>query len=361
MKRFLAMTGIVLAIVAAYFLLWPVPVDPVRWQAPQDRGYIDPFEQNNHLEAVTGIDLGDYAGPEDVAVDLDGHLYATTHGGAIIQIQDHAVSHFADVGGRPLGIQADNDGSFVVANAFLGLQRVTSEGLVTTLLSEINEQPIAFADALDIGSDGTIYFSDASSKFGAEEYGGTYEASLLDLTEHGGYGNVYAFDPATGSVEKLVGDLSFANGVAVSDDNTFILVVETGEYRILKYWLVGEKSGTTEVIVDNLPGFPDNIKRGSNGRFWVGLVAPRGALLDRLSERPLLRKIAQHLPASMRPAAVPSSHVIAIDGDGNVLMNLYDPESQFPALTGVVETHDALYFTTLFGHHLPKLAKDDLP
>jgi len=114
------------------------------------------------------------------------------------------------------------------------------------------------------------------------------------------------------------------------------------------------------VLLDNLPGFPDNLKSGINGRFWLGLAAPRNHLLDELSDKPLARKIVQRLPAFMRPKAIPSSHVIAFDGNGVVLENLQDPAARFPTLTGVLETNRALYLTTLFGKQLPRIDKRDL-
>ena len=154
--------------------------------------------------------------------------------------------------------------------------------------------------------------------------------------------------------------LNYANGVAVSKDGRFLLVAETGQYRILKYWLSGELQGTTEVLIDNLPGFPDNIKSGMNGRFWIGFAAPRNQLLDQLSDKPFIRKLVQRLPPAVRPRADSFSHVIAVNGDGEILMNLHDPAARFPTLTGVLETRDSLYLTTLFGHRLPRIKKRDL-
>jgi len=55
--------------------------------------------------------------------------------------------------------------------------------------------------------------------------------------------------------------------------------------------------------------------------------------------------------------AVPSSHVIAINGDGVVLMNLQDTGAQLPALTGVYETKDAIWLSTLFGNRVGILGK----
>ena len=360
MKKTFAVAATILAVAAAYFLLWPVPVDPVAWQAPTDRGFVDPFAKNDRLKVATGINLGNYEGPEDATVGKDGRIYATTGNGKIIRIQNRGVRVFANPGGRPLGIEADHDGSLVIANATIGIQRVSRDGDVTTLLDEVDGQPLVFANNLGIGPDGTIYFSESSSKFGVEKFGGPLGATLLDIMEHGGHGRVFSYDPSSGEVQTLMRDLNYANGVAVSRDGSFLVVAEMGHYRILKHWLAGEKKGTSEVLLDNLPGFPDNIKSGDNGRFWVGFAAPRNQLVDDLAEKPFLRKCIQRLPASLRPNAEPFSHVIAFNGDGAVLMNLHDPDVRFATLTGVLETRDALFLTMLFGNQLARIDKRDL-
>jgi sugar lactone lactonase YvrE len=359
-RKGLTISGIFLALVSAYLLLWPVPVDPVAWQAPVDRGYIDPFAPNKQLKSATGIDLGDFEGPEDATLGQDGRIYVTTKDGSIIRIQNRGVSEFVNAGGRPLGIETDQNGSLVIANAVLGLQRIDRDGSIVVLLDEFEQQPLKNANNLGIGPNGVIYFSQSSRKFTSDGFGGSYEASLLDILEHGGHGNVYSFDPASGVATRLMTGLNYANGVAVSTDGSFLLVAETSEYRILKHWLTGDLQGTTEVLIDNLPAFPDNIKSGLNGRFWIGFAAPRNQLIDQLSDKPFARKIIQRLPAAVRPKAEPFSHVIAVNGDGDVLMNLHDPAARFPTLTGVLETRDALYLTTLFGHRLPRIKKRDL-
>ena len=360
MKKLLIALAVLLVALGAYLSLWPVPIEPVAWHAPTDKGYVDPFAPNSLLKPATAIDLGDFEGPEDATVGSDGLVYVTTESAKIIRVRNRAVDEFAEVGGRPLGIEAAADGSLIIANAVSGIQRVQTNGDVSIILDRIENTPLVNANNLGIAPDGTIYFSQSSSRFTATDFGGSYQASLLDIMEHGGRGNVYSFDPATGAVAKLLTDLNYANGLAVSSDGGYLLVAETGHYRILKHWLSGDMAGQTEVLLDNLPGFPDNIKNGFNGRFWVGFAAPRNALLDKLSDRPFLRKVVQRLPAAVRPKAVPFSHVIAIDGDGHVLMNLHEPAARFPTLTGVLETRDALYLTTLFGQQLPRINKRDL-
>jgi streptogramin lyase len=193
--RSLLFAGLVL--LGLYLAAWPVPVDPVAWQAPDDRGLSGAFAANEALAGARAISLHAHEGPEDVTVGHDGALYATTVSGTILRIdQDTAeVSEFARTGGRPLGIEATADGSLLVANAYSGIQRISPRGEVTELLAEIDGKPLAYADDLAVSSDGVIYFSDASAKFGAQAWGGTYEASLLDILEHGGHGRVISFDP----------------------------------------------------------------------------------------------------------------------------------------------------------------------
>ena len=361
MKRVaLAIAGVIAAALL-YLLLWPVPVDPVSWRAPVDRGMVDPFGPDDRLQSAQAISLGAYDGPEDVTAGQDGWLYATTKSGRILQIDDQgSVSEFARVGGRALGIEPAADGSFIVANAYLGLQRITANGEVDIILDAVGGTPLKYANDLAIADNGVIFFSEASVKFGAREWSGTYEASLLDIMEHGGHGRVIAFDPATRTADIVIDGLQFANGVAISHDQSFLLIAETGNYRILKHWLTGPAAGRTEVLIDNLPGFPDNINNGLDGRFWIGLVAPRVAIIDALSDKPMLRKIVQRLPSSFRPRAEPYAHVIAISGDGEVLESLRDPVARFPSVTGAYETSSSLYLSRLFGDELPVLARDDL-
>lgn len=360
MKRVLAYLGILLAGIVTYLLAWPVPIDPVSWQAPAAPGLVDPFESNELLKAATAIDLGEHAGPEDATLGRDNLVYVTTEGGRILRIRNRRVEKFADTGGRPLGIEVDADGSLVVANAYLGLQRIDMQGNVARILGSVDGNTPVYPNNVAIAQDGRIYFTEASSKFGAGEYRGSYNASLLDIMEHGGHGGVYVFDPEMGASHQLLDDLNYANGIAISEDNSYLVIAETSNYRILKHWLTGPLEGKTVVLLDNLPGFPDNLKTGKAGRFWVGFAAPRNALLDKLSDKPWLRKVVQRLPAALRPKAVPASHVVAFNGEGEILMNMHDPNAHFPTLTGVLETQRSLYLTTLFGHQLPVIVKSDL-
>ena len=69
-------------------------------------------------------------------------------------------------------------------------------------------------------------------------------------------------------------ELSFANGIALSKEEDFLLVNECGASRIWRYWLKGEKRGQKEIFV-HTPGVPDNIRQSEDGKFLVGIILPQ--------------------------------------------------------------------------------------
>jgi len=76
-----------------------------------------------------------------------------------------------------------------------------------------------------------------------------------------------SYNPAAGRVKVLLKDLYFANGVALSENKKFIIINETHRYRIRQYWLKGKKTGTNDIFIDNLPGFPTGASANRKGTF----------------------------------------------------------------------------------------------
>lgn len=342
----------------AYFLLWPVSIDPVAWQPSKTLGYQGDFVMNKRLLGMEQLSINGEDGPEDIDQDSEGNLYTSVHSGWIMRKNTDADAFipWVNTEGRPLGMDFDASGNLIVADAYRGLLQISEDKKVSVLTDKVGDSPILYADDVDIAPDGKIYFSDASTRFGAESNGGTYAASLLDVMEHSRSGRVLVFDPVTKTTQIVIDGLSFANGVAMDPNGRFILVNETSEYRIHKVWLQGEKVGQSEVLIDQLPGFPDNIVPGKNGRFWFGLVSPRLPVVDALADQPFVRKIVQRLPAWIRPAALHYSHVVAIDASGKVLLSLQDPAGTYPVTTGALEADDGyLYISSLMATYVGRL------
>jgi sugar lactone lactonase YvrE len=331
---------LLLILAAGYLFFWPVPIEPVAWDAPKNEGYVNDFAPNERLISLKMIDIGEHTGPEDAVLGEDGLVYAATHDGAILKIDVGSgdVVEFAQTDGRPLGVEFGSDGRLYIADAYRGLMAVENDGKVVLLSDRTADgSAIVYADDLDITRSGVVYFSDASTKFGAKAIGGTYEASLLDLMEHGPNGRILKYDPATGQTEIVVDGLSFANGVALAEDESYLLISETGTYSVLKLWLTGDRVGEIEPLITNLPGFPDNLNRAKDGSFWLGLVSPRSDPVDRLSNRPFVREIIQRLPASIRPQAQRYGFVLRLDGNGKILETLQSPQGHYALTTGAVD------------------------
>lgn len=359
LKKLLTGLVVLIALLVVYLLTWPVPVDPEAWEAPPNPGYTGNFKANTRLSGIEKLPLAGLHGPEDIAIDAKGRIYAPTHEGIIVRLENSSAEpeKWADTGGRPLGIEFDTSGHLIVADGYRGLLSVAPNGEITTLATEADGRTIRYADDVDVAADGKIYFTDASAKFAPADFGGTLEASLVDIMEHGGHGRLLVHEPATGNTTTLVDGINFANGVAVSPDQRYVLVNETGSYRVLRYWLAGPEKGRVEPLIEALPGFPDNISTGMDGRFWVAFVSPRNPLLDKLSDKPLIRKMIQRIPAALRPAAGRYGHVIAIDETGRVIQNLQHPNPAVPLNTGVTETDKYLYIGSLAADFIPRLPK----
>lgn len=333
-----------------YLLLWPVPVDPLAWKAPTSEGYVGAFQKNNGLKDLSFIDLNGETGPEDAALSKDGTLYVSAHSGKILKVnlETKSVSVFADPKGRVLGVEVANDGTLYGADAYRGLIKISQGGQVILLTDRSqNGQPLLYTNDLDIASSGQIYFSDSSTKFSPKEIGGTLPASLLDIVEHRGLGRVLMFNPAKGETTEIIKGLNFANGVALSKDESYLLISETGSYRILKHWLKGDKKGQTEVLLSNLPGFPDNINDNPDGTFWVGLVSPRSKPLDLLSSSPFLRKVMMRLPEFIRPKPQRYGFAVRFTGEGKIIETLQDPQGAYAMVTGGLDVGDKSVITSL--------------
>ncbi len=353
--------GLGLILLLSYLLLWPTAIDPVAWTSPTAPGYAGAFAPNTRLAKLERLPLAGFSGAEDLAQAPSGWLYASTHEGNILRLKPDGTSPtvFVKDLGRPLGIEADAEGRLLVADAYRGLLSVTASGAVSVLATECENKPILYADDVAVSKDSdVIYLSDASTKFGAKAFAGTLPASKVDMLEHGGHGRIMEYRRSTGKIRTLLDGLQFANGLALNEAGTKLIIVETGRYRVLVYHLEGPNEGTTEVLVDNLPGFPDNVDRGPNGLFWVGLVSARSPPLDMMAQRPLLRKITSRLPTFIQPDIVPYGHVFAITEAGQMKANLQDPTGAYAKTTGAFVAGPWLFITSLSESSLGRIPAD---
>lgn len=358
MKRLAIIVITAVVVGVGYLALSPSALHPVAWVSSPSSGYTGVHTPNTRLATPTLISLGADFAPEHIVLGEDGLLYASVAGGRILRMQPDGSGQqvFATTGGRVLGFDFDYAGHLIAADVYRGLLSITPQGKVTVLADSVDGTLIGFADAVIVARSSKIYFSDASTRFTTAQLGSRFDteaAAILDIVEHSATGRILEFDPTTQRVRVVAHGLSFANGVTLSSDERTLLVAETGASRIWKIAVTADNldlsiaSPLASVLLDRLPGMPDNLMRGLDGRIWVGLPEPRSSFLDTFASWPTLRKVALRLPKAIQPQGTPYGHALAFTEDGRVVADLQDPSGAFAKVTGITETRDRLYLQTL--------------
>ncbi|MDQ0954468.1 sugar lactone lactonase YvrE [Streptomyces phaeochromogenes] len=299
------------------------------------------------LPPLRPIPLGG-TGPEDVVVDHEGRVITGVADGRILRVRPRGparVEQIARTGGRPLGLEVLPDGRLLVCDAERGLLRVTPEagsgssspsaGRIEVLVDRVAGEPLRFCSNAVAATDGTVYFTASSRRFGHQEW-------LGDLMERTATGRLLRLPPGGGEPEVLLDDLDFANGVVLAEDESWVAVAETGAYRLTRLWLSGPRAGQRDTLVENLPGFPDNLSRGADGTVWIALAGPRQPPLDWLRRAPAgVRRAAWRAarPLPIRP--LPVARVLGIGPGGRVRHDLRRRRAGYRMVTSVYE-HDGM-------------------
>jgi ribose transport system permease protein len=309
-----------------------------------------PYALNNKLRSVEIIGLGQIEGPEDVILDRDDNLYCGTRLGDIVRFfgpdhQRHEV--FAHIGGHPLGMAFDRVGNLLVCIGGMGLYAVAPDKTVTKLTDETNrslfsvvdDSRLRLADDVDVAPDGRVYFSEATVRYEQEEW-------ATDALESRGNGRMICYDPRTGATRTIIHKIVFANGVCMSKDGCSFFFAESWTCSIKRYYFDGPKRGSVEPLIANLPGYPDNINRASDGNYWAALLGMRTPALDLALTMPeFRRRMARRVaPELWLYPNINTGCVIKFDENGRILESLWDLGGEnHPMITSMREHKGYLY------------------
>ncbi|WIA23563.1 hypothetical protein OEZ85_000288 [Tetradesmus obliquus] len=340
------------------------------------------FAPNTRLRSAVRLFEGQVHGAESVAVrsngdlallDKYGNLYeavasssssssSSSGGGGGWQLQQQPVARLG--AGRPLGYHFDDNGDMVICDSLKGLVKYDySTAKVTLLASRVSDSSpidpgseITYANDLAIAADGKIYFTSCSDIVPARNSEGfydTFKAWTLGMAQGLPQGRLLMYDPATKETVVLAKGFYYANGVALSADESYLVMAETDRIRLLKYWLEGPKAGTYEPLAENLPGPPDGVSTAPDGSFWVGLVSPIPPIAKLLRD-PTIRALYVWLPTWLRPSLKKWGAVVKISGnDGSVLDFLMDPTgSHVSTVSAALEHGGKLFLGNLAGNHV---------
>ncbi len=371
--------GVVLLLVVAVDVRWlknrhkilnKVYVSPAYFRLPAapetDAGTQSPYALNDRLKGVSLIGKGEIEGPEDVIFDRQDHLYCPNRHGDIVRFLAPDYTRweiFAHIGGHPLGMAFDRDDNLNVCVGGMGLYQVRPDRTVVkltdetnrTLLSIIDDSRLKLADDLDIAPDGRIFFSEATIRYDMHEW-------PYDALESRGNGRLICYDPRDGSTRTILRNLQFPNGVCMTGDGQSFLFAETWGCRINRYWFDGPRKGQREVVIADLPGYPDNINRASDGNFWVALVGMRSPALDLALRMPSMRKrMAKRVARDewLFPN-INSGCVLKFTDAGQVLEALWDlGGTNHPMVTSMREHKGHLYLGGLYNDRIGRLRLAD--
>src|SRR5579864_8067065 len=229
------------------------------------------FAQNDRLRDVSLIGLGRIEAPEDVILDRHDNLYAGSRHGDIMRFlapDYEQMEVFAHIGGQPLGMAFDRNDNLYVCIGGMGLYRITPDRKVEKATDETNrslrsvndDSRLRLADDLDITDDGRIFFSEATVRYEMHEW-------ATDGLEARGNGRIICYDPNTNKTHTVLRNLIFPNGICIASDGKSILFAETFGCSVKRYWFDGPDTGKIETVMDNLPGYPDNINLASDGNY----------------------------------------------------------------------------------------------
>lgn len=337
-----------------YKILTKVYVSPTFFPLPEapatEVGSTSPYAANDRLRDVELIGLGKIDGPEDIILDNNDDLYTGNRIGDIIRFKapDYKEPEvFAHCGGRPLGLSFDKNGNILVCIGGMGLYSIGKDRKITKLTDETDRTPwsiiddsrLSLADDLDVAPDGRVFFSEATKRYEMHEW-------PVDCLESRGNGRILCYDPSTKKTKTLIRNLVFPNGICMAHDNNSFFFAETWGCRISRYWLNGSKAGKVESILPNIPGYPDNINRASDGNYWLALVGMRTPSLDLAMTMPGFRKRMSRRVASdewMFPN-INTGCVIKFNDRGEVLESFWDLGGKnHPMVTSMREHRGYLY------------------
>ena len=312
---------------------------------------------NEKLVSSDKIQLDSWFGPEDILFDSLGNMFTGVHNadfsdGRILKIDPSGkVEDFYNSGSWVAGLHFDKEQNLIALSHRQGLISISPTKEVKVLATtDENGKPFLIPNGLDIADNGIMYFSNTSE---ISSYTIKYGRKII--MEMKPLGGLYSYNPETKEIKTLIEGTYFGNGVVISKDQDYLLMVETTKYRVVKYWLSGTKEGQTEIFIDNLQGFPNGISIREDGSYWLGFSTKRNEALDKIHSKKGMKKLVYSLPEFMQPKAETFGMVMNVSEEGEIIESLFDTNGTvLPEAGAVKEFNGHLY---IGGDVLPYIGK----
>jgi ribose transport system permease protein len=322
-------------------------------------GSDSPYALNNEISETEYIGLGELEGPEDVILDREDNLYCGTRHGEIIRFfaPDYKKSEvFAHTGGFPLGLAFDQAGNLLSCVGAMGLYAISPDREVTRLSAEtrrtwtsvVDDARLRDPNDCDVAPDGRIFFTDSTTRYDAHEW-------ALDSIEARPTGRLLCYDPKTQKTTTVLEKLRYANGVCMAHDGKSLFLAESWACSVHRYWFDGPKAGTLECVIKDMPGYPDNINRASDGTYWMAWLGMRTPTFDLALRHPGMRKrMTRNLPMDdwLFPN-INTGGVVKFDETGKIIGTFGDlTGASHPMVTSMREHKGYLYIGGILNNRI---------
>lgn len=143
----------------------------------------------------------------------------------------------------------------------------------------------------------------------------------------------------------LLDKIAFANGIVFEKETNSILFAEFNRYTIWRYRLAEQKK---EVLIENLFGYPDNLKLNQKGELLVAIPTTRSFLSEVLLQNPIVRQFALYLPSRAFYALSPRrAGGVRIDPKtGTITEYLLGAPTKIRFVTTILERNGKAYFSS---------------
>ena len=296
---------------AAAALVWalvlrPIEAPPKTYTAPDHR------QASGAAQAVLSTDrreiwdLGGYQGVDCIRT-RDGLVYAAAWNGSslkkrtsdLVRTDGGNAAVILSVEGELTGFAFDAAGDLWLtvltpAGGTLCRARHDSWGAsVEQVVTQIDGAPLGALSAVEVGADGKVYFAVVGQE-SAEQ--GLESALRTELLAHTGTGWVYVYDPADRSVQRGVGGVAGASGLALSPDGRTLYVSDLGNRCVwsmdadARELTAGGKN--CQSAFSGLPGYPGALAMEADGTLYISYRWARSGWLEKNADSTLLRGIA---------------------------------------------------------------------
>ena len=299
--------GVGILLVLVYALGFrPIATPPQAYKAPDLRQETGAMQTAVSTDRKTRLELGEYQGVDCIRAK-DGLLYAAAWNGAALKKRTSDLvrtdgGHAAAI----LSVEGElTDFAFDAAGDVWLTQLTTAGGTlcrakhdswgaaVEQVVTQLDGAPLGAVSAVEASPAGKVYFAVAAAA-GAEN--GLESALRTELLAHTATGCVYVYDPAARTVEKVLGGIAGAAGLALSPDGSTLYVSDLGSRCI---WAVDADAreltaggrGCTAAFA-GLPGYPGALAADTDGTLYISYRWARSSWLEKNADSTLLRGIA---------------------------------------------------------------------